>query len=119
VIREHHEHIPDDFRVKVAKVYPFATYPVCPKCSHNLGANIPALRRWLLAHGSASQNYAYCQGDRNSRFQAPAIKMGHEGPQFTVEEMSTPCFGIIDEHLHLQCGRCKFNWLMACCPAKG
>jgi ribosomal protein L37E len=30
-----------------------------------------------------------------------------------IGSVQVPCFGIVDEHLHIKCARCGFDWLMA------
>jgi len=34
--------------------------------------------------------------------------------QMGVLPVNVPCFGIFHEHIHLTCGRCRFDWLMNC-----
>ena len=112
MIFEHHEDIPDEFRVSVQPVHPWTRYPECPKCGHTLGAHIWGIRRLFWAKGNAAQNYAWCKGDRNSQAHMPTINIatGEVG----TAPVNVPCFGIIEEHLHLRCGRCGFEWLMDC-----
>ena len=112
MIQEHHEHIPDDYMVSVQPVHPWTRYPECPKCGHSLGAKVPVLRRLYLAHGAASQGYAYCKGDQNSQAQMPTLNLTNG--EVGVRSINVPCFGIIHEHLHLTCARCRFDWLMEC-----
>ena len=112
MIREYAENIPDDFTVSVPVVKPWVPFPVCEKCGGILGAGIPILRRLMAAWGRCGQSYAFCKGDHNSQVQMPTMNL------MTGEMGSTPvkvpCFGIIEPHLHIACGRCQFSWLMSC-----
>ncbi len=112
MIHEYAESIPDEFKVSVQPVYPFTNYPTCPKCNHNLGAQIWGVRRLLWAKGNAAQNYAFCKGSQREQVTVPTMNIlnGEMG----VAPVNVPCFGIFHEHLHLTCGRCRFDWLMAC-----
>ena len=112
MIHEHHEDIPDEFRVSVQPVHPFTDYPTCPKCNGSLGAHIPILRRLFAAWGRAAQNMAYCKGSQNSEVHVPTINILNG--QMGVSPVNVPCFGIFHEHIHLTCGRCRFDWLMNC-----
>ncbi len=112
MIHEHHQHIPEEYKVSAPTVAPWTRFPVCPKCAHTVGAGIFLLALWHSSQGECAQNFIYCPGDHNSTVQAANIN------PFTGEvkptEIKIPCFGVFTEHLHLGCGRCKFTWLMAC-----
>ena len=112
MIREYADHIPEDYRVSVPVVHPWTRYPECRACGHVLGAHIWGIRRLFWAKGNAAQSYAYCRGDHNSQEQVPTINIATG--QFGTAPVNVPCFGIIEEHIHLGCGRCGFDWLMAC-----
>jgi hypothetical protein len=114
MITEHHEHIPDDFRVSVAEVSPWSRFPACPKCGYALGAGYRFLRCLAAVLGLNAQTYAYCKGDQNSTVRQPALNLATG--ELGAHEIRVPCFGLIDEHLHLKCGRCDFRWLMQCKP---
>lgn len=110
MIVEHHEDIPDEYRVSVPTVHPWTAYPVCEKCGGSLGAGLPVVRRLMAAFGRSAQSYGYCKGDQNSQVQVPAMNIatGNLG----VMPVNVPCFGVYKEHLHCKCGWCGFDWLM-------
>lgn len=101
------------FSLSLPAVVPWTRYPVCPKCAHSLGAGVWGLRRLFAAKGDAAQNDTWCRGDHNSTVQVPGMHFGSEGAQMRMADVPVTCFGVIDEHLHLRCGRCSFSWLMS------
>jgi len=111
MIQEHHDHIDDDFRVSVPVVHPWTRYPVCQKCNASIGDGVRILRRLLAAWGRCSHNTAWCRGDQNSQVKVPTLNIGTGEMGFG--SVQVPCFGIVDEHLHIKCARCGFDWLMA------
>jgi len=116
MITEHHEHIPDDYMVSVQPVRPWTRYPECPKCGGSLGYGVRVVGVLLGALGRCAQNYVYCKGDQNSTAMVPAFDPAKQEINFA--HIKIPCFGIIQEHLHLSCSRCSFQWLMECKTGK-
>ena len=110
MIQEHHEDIPEGYRVSAPVVLPWAEYPECPKCAHGLKPLF--LRWWMVARGKQAQELAYCRGDLNSTMRVPAMNLAEM--QFAMVEQKIPCFGVFDEHFHVTCGRCSYRWLMQC-----
>ena len=94
--------------IRVPKVFAYSATPSCVKCGHS--ASWP-LRLALFLLGRGVHSYAYCPGDRNS-------KEVYSGGMFQIESPNT-CFGIIPEHLHVSCGRCRYSWIMEVRPRKG
>lgn len=113
MIQEYADAVPDDFKVSVLAVHSFTYYPTCAKCGLTLGAHPWGLRRILMAKDKGAHNYFYCRGDLNSTSKAIGMQFGAEGPQIVAQDFPVACFGIIHEHIHLNCTRCGFNWLMA------
>lgn len=111
MIREHHENIPDDYRVAAPAVLPWVRFPACQKCGHTLGAGIPLLALLCQAKGEAAQNYTYCLGDQNST--VPVTSLNPATGEIRPAMVQTACFGIFHDHLHLACSRCGYRWLMA------
>ena len=112
MIYENHEQIDEDFKVSVQIVHPFTAYPTCPKCNGSLGAHVPILRRIMAAWGRAAQGLAYCRGSQNSPVHVPTMNLLNG--QMGVSPVNVPCFGIFEEHLHVTCAKCQFQWLMNC-----
>src|SRR5271166_1738692 len=111
MIVEHHP--PDPDHIRVAIVLPWSRYPACVKCGHQLGNGMLLFRAWTLAKGESAQKYSYCAGDQNSTVPVPGmhIEDGQATPKFV--DVPVHCFGVYQEHLHLRCGRCGWQWLMA------
>lgn len=85
--------------ISVMLVHPYRARPVCPKC--NWGITVYD----RIRHGDRSaQQYSFCKGGLDSRQKVVTM--------FGEREMQVSCFGIFDEHIHLQCNRCSFHWLM-------
>ena len=112
MIREHHQDIPDDFRVSVPTVHPWARFPECTKCGASIGHGVRFVGVLLAAWGRSAQSYAYCKGDQNSQVQMPTLNV--QTGELGTRPLAIPCFGIVEEHLHIHCGRCGFDWLMQC-----
>jgi hypothetical protein len=112
MIHEHHAPVAEETSVRLPEVKPWVRFPVCPKCGGSLGAGIWLLALWRSSRGESAQSYVYCKGDCNSTVQVPGLNVqtGQMGPL----ELKVPCFGIFSEHIHVECGRCHFAWLMAC-----
>lgn len=106
----------DEMLAAVPKLAPFSIYPRCPKCAGELGAGIPFLRRWLRAHGTQAQTFVYCSGGSDEKLKVPGLHFGPEGAHPALMDVQSACWGLVQEHLHLQCGRCSFRWLMAVKP---
>jgi hypothetical protein len=111
MIREHHS--PDADHIALPLLMPWMRYPVCEKCGYQLGNGMLLLRALALAKGKSSQAYCYCAGDMNSTIPVPGmhIERGEATPKMV--DVPVHCFGVYQEHLHLRCGRCGWQWLMA------
>jgi hypothetical protein len=91
---------------KVMVVSPFERRPRCAKCGHRV--------TWLdrLRAGVVSAfNYTYCEGSLDSTVNIRTPFGGRA-------ELSTTCFGVFEEHLHLTCHRCGHHTLMATVKGK-
>ena len=112
MIQEHHEAIPEDYKVSAPTVAPWARFPRCTKCDYCLGAGVWLWGLWRLARGDSAQHYAYCPGDKNSTAQGLGLNL--QTGEMVPMDRRVPCFGVFHEHIHCDCGRCGFAWLMAC-----
>lgn len=95
-----------DLQMKVMAVKPFERRPRCEKC----GLRVTLLDK-LRSGGVAGANYTYCQGSLDS---TATVHLPFGGKT----ELSTTCFGVFEEHLHLTCHRCGHHSLMATRPPK-
>lgn len=95
-----------DLQMKVMAVKPYEQRPTCEKC----GLRVTVLDR-LRSGGIAGANYHYCPGSLDSTVNVHL-------PFGGKTEMSTSCFGIFEEHLHLTCHRCGHHSLMATMKGK-
>lgn len=91
-----------DLKMEVMELKPFEAWPTCQKC----GLHVTLMDRVRSSNGVASANYSYCAGSLDSTVNV-SLPFGGKA------EMSTSCFGVFEEHLHLTCNRCGFRWLMA------
>jgi hypothetical protein len=88
--------------LKVMEIKPYEWRPMCEKC----GLQVNRMDQLFRTSGVASADYTYCEGSLDS-------KVNVNLPFGGKAEMSTTCFGVFEEHLHLKCRRCGFHWLMA------
>jgi hypothetical protein len=106
-------HSADFTSLRLPFVAPWTAFPVCLKCGHQLGAGMRLVRWFYLAKGASAHRIAWCRGDQNSTVGVTEMRFGSEGAQMSVEQVNVLCFGVIEEHLHVVCGRCSYSWLMA------
>jgi hypothetical protein len=101
----------DEQRISVQPLAPWARFPVCPKCGYSLGAGYWLTAVWRLTKGECAQRMQFCVGGMDSQMSIPGFNIEKMEP--AVAQVPTLCFGIFHEHLHMQCGRCSYRWLMA------
>lgn len=86
--------------VEVMPVEAFSLRPRCRKCGWRVGF-------WarFFIHGWSAQQWSYCSGNHDSTREVSDM-FGRK------REVEVTCAGVFEEHLHLQCTRCSFHWLM-------
>jgi len=92
--------IAEESVVSVMAVLPYSKRPQCAKC----GLRMSWYER-LVFGGRSASSYIYCEGSVDSTRKVSNI-FGQQ------RELPTECFGVFEEHLHLECNRCSHRMLM-------
>lgn len=88
--------------IQMQKLFPFEETPHCRKC----GARSASLLNWLLRRQMARFVTVHCRGGK-----PPSEEKTGPLPFITLHRDNS-CAGLHKEHLHRQCSRCGYEWLM-------
>jgi len=92
---------------KTPKLLPFRVMRRCPKCAHGIWRVPGWVVRWFdLPY--ANFKVVWCKGHME-----PQVEHQMDTIIGTIGKTVTmPCAGIIEDHLHVQCSRCGYWFLM-------
>ena len=86
------------------RLLPFQTVNHCPKCRHGR-VRLPVFLIRILELPFAHFDMAYCRGGM-------PVAIEHDMGSFGKHEDRPRCAGVTEEHIHVRCSRCGYNWLM-------